>query len=463
MIRKRSLFFLILFLFLGVSFIIVLFWIVYGLIREVVIIIAGFFMIFLSVFYLYGQGFGVFRLRDWFLLDSIRRLICLIRCFVIILSFLCRDVEFNTIKKDVGFSFFLLLILFISLVFFYCRSVFSFYFLIEVSLIPILFLILSWGYQPERVQAGFLIIIYTVVASIPFLVRIRLILSSKSCDSFRCLLISRGLGLDVDLIFWFFIILGFLVKLPVFILHRWLPKAHVEAPVGGSIILAGIILKFGGFGLWRFLPVLGRAESKVLEFTMVFSIWGGLVCRIICLCHYDIKAIIAFSSIRHIRVVVLGIITFYSIGWLGGVAIIFIHGICSPCLFAIANYRYKFSGRRRIFLCKGLLKVCPFLSLFWFIFCSFNLGCPPSLNFFREVFLSLRGLWYRSYFIGILILIVFLGGASSVYLYCSLNHGPHSYILLRKRIIRDRIRVIGFTCCFFLFFSFFVIDFVFCL
>nr|YP_010835850.1 NADH dehydrogenase subunit 4 [Novaculina chinensis]WGC44266.1 NADH dehydrogenase subunit 4 [Novaculina chinensis] len=452
-----------LFLFLGVSFVMVLFWMVYGLMSEVVIMMAGFFMIFLSVFYLYGQGFGVFSLSDWFLLDSMSSLMCLMSCFVIMLSFLCSDVEFNMMKKDAGFSFFLLLILFISLVFFYCSSIFSFYFLMEASLIPILFLILSWGYQPERVQAGFLIIMYTVVASMPFLVSISLILSSKSCDSFSCLLISRGLGLDVDLMFWFFIILGFLVKLPVFMLHSWLPKAHVEAPVGGSMILAGIMLKFGGFGLWRFLPVLGRAESKVLEFTMVFTMWGGLVCSIICLCHYDMKAMIAFSSISHMSVVVLGMMTFYGMGWLGGVAMMFIHGICSPCLFAMANYSYKFSGSRSIFLCKGLLKVCPFLSLFWFMFCSFNLGCPPSLNFFSEVFLSLSGLWYSSYFIGILILMVFLGGASSVYLYCSLNHGPHSYMLLSKSIISDRMSVMGFTCCFFLFFSFFVMDFVFCL
>ena len=141
----------------------------------------------------------------------------------------------------------------------------------------------------------------------------------------------------------------------------------------------------------------------------------------------------------------------------------FIHGVCSPCLFAIANYRYKFSSSRRIFLCKGLLKVCPLVSLFWFMFCSFNLGCPPSLNFFSEVFLVLRGLWYRNYFIVILILMVFLGGASSGYLYCVLNHGSHSYVLLSKRMVRDRIVVIGFRCCFFLFFSFFIMDFVFCL
>jgi len=431
--------------------------------REVVVMRCCVLLTFLSVFYIYSQGMSVFRLRDWFISDSMGRLMCVIRCFVIVLRFLCRDVEFNVKMKDRGFSFFLLLILLVSLVFFFCRRIFSFYFLIESSLIPILFLILCWGYQPERVQAGFLIIIYTVVASIPFLIRISYILIRYNSDNFNCLLLNRGFGVGIDLVFWFFIILGFLVKLPVFILHSWLPKAHVEAPVGGSMILAGIMLKFGGFGLWRFLPILGRADSKVLEFTIILTLWGGLVCRIICLCHYDMKAMIAFSSISHMRVVVLGIITFYCMGWLGGVAIIFIHGVCSPCLFAIANYRYKFSSSRRIFLCKGLLKVCPLVSLFWFMFCSFNLGCPPSLNFFSEVFLVLRGLWYRNYFIIMLILMVFLGGASSVYLYCVLNHGSHSYALLSKRMVRDRIVVIGFRCCFLLFFSFFIMDFVFCL
>lgn len=121
-------------------------------------------------------------------------------------------------------------------------------------------------------QAGFLIIMYTVVASIPFLIRIRYVLIRYNSDNFNCLLLSRGFDVGIDLIFWFFIILGFLVKLPVFMLHSWLPKAHVEAPVGGSMILAGIILKFGGFGLWRFLPILGRADSKILEFTIVLTL-----------------------------------------------------------------------------------------------------------------------------------------------------------------------------------------------
>nr|YP_002038868.1 NADH dehydrogenase subunit 4 [Sinonovacula constricta]ACF41620.1 NADH dehydrogenase subunit 4 [Sinonovacula constricta] len=463
MVSKSSLFFLNFILFLGVSFVMVMFWAVSGFMGEMVVLMSSLVVTFLSIFYLHNQGMSVFSLSDWFLSDSMSSLMCLMSCFVIVLSFLCSDVEFNMMKKDPGFSFFLLLILFISLVFFYSSSVFSFYFLMEASLIPILFLILSWGYQPERVQAGFLIIMYTVVASMPFLVSISFLLNIMGSDNFNCLLASRGVGVSIELMFWFFIILGFLVKLPVFMLHSWLPKAHVKAPVGGSMILAGIMLKFGGFGLWRFLPVLGRADSEVLEFTMVFTMWGGLVCSMICLCHYDMKAMIAFSSISHMSAVVLGMLTFYCMGWMGGVAMMFIHGVCSPCLFAMANYSYKFSGSRSIFLCKGLLKVCPLISLFWFMFCSFNLGCPPSLNFFSEVFLSLSGLWYSWYFICILIFMVFLGGASSVYLYCTLNHGAHSYVLLSKSGVSDRMSLMGVSCCFFLFFSFFVMDFVFCL
>ncbi|KAK3919075.1 LOW QUALITY PROTEIN: NADH-ubiquinone oxidoreductase chain 4, partial [Frankliniella fusca] len=134
---------------------------------------------------------------------------------------------------------------------------------------------------------------------------------------------------------------------------------HVEAPVSGSIILAGILLKIGGYGIYRFFVLL----KKLFFFNRVFICIRGVLTGLICLRQSDLKSLIAFSSVSHIRIVIIGVLIYNDTGVKGSLLIIVAHGLCSSCIFFLANLFYERSGSRRIFLNKGLLSVYPRFSL----------------------------------------------------------------------------------------------------
>jgi NADH:ubiquinone oxidoreductase subunit 4 (subunit M) len=170
----------------------------------------------------------------------------------------------------------------------------------------------------------------------------------------------------------------------------WLPKAHVEAPAGGSIILAGVILKLGGYGLIRIFIFVYRYVKDYNYIFICLRLFGSLYIRIICLFQRDLKILIAYSSISHIGLVIRGLFTLRYYGFLGGYFLILRHGLISSGLFFFIGCLYDRFGTRSFFILKGLMNFIPSFSFFFFLFCGFNISCPPRLRLLSEFLIVIR-------------------------------------------------------------------------
>nr|YP_010393053.1 NADH dehydrogenase subunit 4 [Xyloredo nooi]UPX88987.1 NADH dehydrogenase subunit 4 [Xyloredo nooi]UPX88999.1 NADH dehydrogenase subunit 4 [Xyloredo nooi] len=381
---------------------------------------------------------------------------------VMVVSLVCSQKDFNleVFLPKVGIEVSVAVVILTCVGFFSTGSWMLFFFFFEMALIPTLWLILVWGYQPERLQAGLFMMMYTMCASMPLMVCLLWMAGFHSSDKF--LLVKMLVGsFEWGSVSWFFVILGFLVKLPIFLFHSWLPKAHVEAPLSGSMLLAGVLLKLGGFGLCRVLWLVSCSGSFILVVLLVSSVWGGVLCSFYCLCQGDLKALVAYSSIGHMSLCLCGILSFYSSGWLGAQAMMFCHGMCSPILFCLVAVLYEMSHSRSIGLNKGLLILCPSFVFFWCSFCMLNMGFPISLNFVSEWILisSSKGISY--FFLPIFGLMCFVTGAYSFYMYGAVCHGDKSFDLQVSSFFCDRFVGGGVFCLFILMGAFLGFDFFF--
>ena len=320
------------------------------------------------------------------------------------------------------FSLVILLLLILLVLTFSTINLFLFYLFFESSLIPTFFLILGWGYQPERLQAGVYLLFYTLLASLPLLVGIFYVFLIEG--SLEILLLINSYFnyhfLYLCLIFAFF------VKIPIFLVHLWLPKAHVEAPVSGSIILAGILLKLGGYGLLRVFPLIQKIGVSYNFIWVSIRLIGGTLVSFICLRQVDLKALIAYSSVAHIGIVLRGLLTLRYWGVCGAYTLIIAHGLCSSGLFCLANISYERTGRRSLLINKGILNFIPSIALWWFLLSSANIAAPPTLNLLGEI--SLLNSIVRWSWVTILrlALLSFFSAAYTLYLYSYSQHGKSS-------------------------------------
>ena len=359
----------------------------------------------------------IFHLRERGLLDFPSFFLITLTAWLRVLIIIIRVKIF---KSSAFFN--LLIILFLRLALrFSVASLFLFYLFFEWSLLPIFLIILGWGYQPERLRASLLLFFYTLFASLPLLLVLLYWRQIAFITGFKdavLILTQRGVRF---VILRFITILAFVVKFPIYFVHLWLPKAHVEAPVAGSIILAGILLKLGGYGIIRLSAFF--LHNPLIFSVGVLTIWGGGILGALCLRIRDIKVIIAYSSVVHIRLVFIGVIRYFSWGLNGAMVIIVAHGLCSSGIFAQANMVYERRHSRSLTLNKGLLTISPSFSFWWFLLIVRNFAGPFTLNLAGEIFLIINTMVCRNLFWVRIALISFFSAGYSLLLYSSTQQG----------------------------------------
>nr|AID59768.1 NADH dehydrogenase subunit 4 [Citharoides macrolepis] len=270
---------------------------------------------------------------------------------------------------------------------FSATEIIMFYVMFEATLIPTLMIITRWGNQTERLNAGTYFLFYTLAGSLPLLIALLFFQNEAGTLSLLILSYSKPLHLlTVGTSLWSVAcLLAFLVKMPLYGLHLWLPKAHVEAPIAGSMILAAVLLKLGGYGMIRISTILEPFTKELSYVFIILALWGIVMTSSICLRQTDLKSLIAYSSVSHMGLVAAGILIQTPWGLTGALILMIAHGLTSSALFCLANTNYERTHSRTMVLARGLQMILPLMATWWFLSSLANLALPPLPNLMGEL------------------------------------------------------------------------------
>ena len=314
-----------------------------------------------------------------------------------ILSPLCILCSWTGITKRVrAYLSLILLVEGAMIVVFTALDLFLFFMLWELTMIPMYFMIILWG-GPNRIAAGLKFVLYSLTGSLLLLVGILGIYLNGGHTYDLLVLTEQTYSSDKQ--FWLFLafFLAFAIKMPMVPFHSWLPDAHSEAPTAGSVVLAGVLLKMGGYGFLRFcLPMFPEASASFAPYILWLSVIGIIYGGYMALAQSDLKKLVAYSSVSHMGFVTLGIFVFNTQGIQGAVLQMFNHGITTAALFIAVGLLYDRTHSRAISDYGGLHKPMPRFVALFFLFSVAAFGLPGTCNFIGE-FLVLVGTSYISF------------------------------------------------------------------